>query len=336
MKKLNKVVLAACAVAGLGSLLPAMAKDFEPAVVYGVGGKFDKGFNEATYAGAERFKKETGIAYREAEAANEAQVEQLLRNLARRSPDVIATVGFSLATPVAKVAAEFPKVRFTIADGLADGAYVQAISYKEQEGSFLVGMAAAMASKSGKIGFVGGVDAPTIRTFACGYLQGARYVNPKIELIQNMIGTTGAAFRDPTRAAELATSQFDRGVDVVFAAAGASGLGVLQAAADKGKLSIGVDSNQNHLHPGSVLTSMLKRIDVTVYDTFMQAKNGTWKAGKTTVGLKEEAVGWALDENNRKLITPEMESKINAAKADIISGKIQVVDYRDNNSCPAR
>ena len=249
---------------------------------------------------------------------------------------MIATVGFSLATPVAKVAAEFPNVKFTIADGMADGNNVASIAYKEQEGSFLVGMAAAMASKSGKIGFVGGMDAPTIRTFACGYLQGARFVNPKVELIQNMIGTTGAAFRDPTRAAELATSQFDRGVDVVFAAAGASGLGVLQAAADKGKLSIGVDSNQNYLHPGSVLTSMLKRIDVTIHDTFTDAKNGTWKAGKHIVGLKEEAVGWALDQHNRKLISPDMEKKINTAKQDIIDGKIKVVDYRDNNSCPVQ
>ena len=160
--------------------------------------------------------------------------------------------------------------------------------FKEHEGSFLVGMAAALASKTGKVGFVGGMDIPLIRNFEFGYEQGVKHVNPKAEVIVNYTGTTPAAWNDPARGGELAIGQFAQGADVVYAAAGATGLGVLQAAADKGKLSIGVDSNQNHLHPGSVLTSMLKRVDVAVYDAFKSAKDGTWQPGMQSLGLKEE------------------------------------------------
>ena len=192
---------------------------------------------------------------------------------------------------------------------------VQSVVFKEHEGSFLVGMAAALASKTGKVGFVGGMDIPLIRNFAFGYEQGVKHVNPDAEVIVNYTGTTPAAWNDPARGGELAIGQFGQGADVVYAAAGATGLGVLQAAADKGKLSIGVDSNQNHLHPGSVLTSMLKRVDVAVYDAFTSAKDGTWQAGVQSLGLKEDGVGYALDENNREVLTPEMQAKIDEAKA---------------------
>jgi len=155
-------------------------------------------------------------------------------------------------------------------------------------------------------------------------------------VFQNMTGTTPAAWRDPTRGGELARSQFDRGADVVYAAAGGTGLGVLQAAKDQNKLSIGVDSNQNHLHPGSVLTSMIKRVDVAVYDAFKSARAGTWKAGEQVLGLKENGVGVAIDANNRKLVTPAMEAEIKKAQAEIIAGRLKVVDYRAGNSCPAQ
>jgi basic membrane protein A len=204
---------------------------------------------------------------------------------------------------------------------------VQSVVFKEHEGSFLVGMAAAMASKTGKVGFVGGMDIPLIRNFAHGYEQGVKYVKPDAEVFVNMTGTTPAAWNDPAKGAELAQSQFDRGADVVYAAAGGTGLGVLQAAADSGKLSIGVDSNQNYLHPGSVLTSMLKRVDVAVYNAFKTAKDGTWQPGEKNLGLAENGVGYALDENNRSLITPEMEKKLEAAKAKIISGELKVSPY---------
>jgi basic membrane protein A len=189
-------------------------------------------------------------------------------------------------------------------------------------------MAAALASKTGKVGFVGGMDIPLIRKFALGYAEGAKYVNPKAEVFQNMTGTTPVAWNDPTKGAELAKSQFGRGADVVFHAAGGTGLGVMQAAKDAGKLSIGCDSNQNYLHPGSVLTSAVKRVDVAVYEAFTAAKNGTWKAGQVVLGLKESGVDFSLDEHNRKLITPEFEARLKQAKADIISGRLKVSEYK--------
>jgi basic membrane protein A len=168
---------------------------------------------------------------------------------------------------------------------------------------------------------------PLIRNFLTGYQQGVRHVNGQAEVLVNMTGTTPAAWNDPARGAELARSQFARGADVVYAAAGATGLGVLQAAADAGTLGIGVDSNQNHLHPGRVLTSMLKRVDVAVYDCFRSAREGTWTAGHHVLGLKEEAVAYALDQHNRALVTADMETRVEAAKAAIIAGTLAVKPY---------
>jgi len=304
-----------------------LAQEFVPAIVFDMGGKFDKSFNEAAYTGAERFKKETGIAYREFEVTNEAQREQALRNMARRGSHVVVGIGFGQASGMEKVAREFPALKFVIIDAVVNLPNVQSVVFKEHEGSFLVGMAAAMASKTGKIGFVGGMDIPLIRRFALGYEEGAKHVNPRIEIYQNMTGTTPAAWNDPTRGGELARSQFDRGADIIYAAAGATGLGVLQAAKDKGRLAIGVDSNQNHIHPGSVLTSMIKRVDLAVFETFKAAKDGTWKAGVRSLGVAEGGVGFSLDQHNRGLITAEMEKRLQQARADIVAGKIKVTDY---------
>ena len=270
----------------------------KPAVVFDMGGKFDKSFNEGIYNGIEQFRMETGISYGEFEVTNEAQREQALRNFARRGYNPIIAVGFGQAPALDKVAAEYPDTSFSIIDMVVDRPNVQSIVFKEHEGSFLVGMIAALASETGKVGFVGGMDIPLIRRFGCGYVQGVRYINPDAEVYQNMTGTTPAAWNDPVKGRELAMSQFDRGADVVFAAAGGTGLGVLQAAADDGKLSIGVDSNQNYLHPGSVLTSMLKRVDVAAYEVYTSAMDGTWSAGIRNLGLAEDGVGWALDEHN--------------------------------------
>ena len=305
----------------------AAAQDFTPAVIFDMGGKFDKSFNEAAYNGAERFKEETGIEYLEFEVTQEAQRDQAMRRMIRSGANIVVVVGFQNATPLETIAAENPDVNFTIIDAIVDLPNVQSVVFKEHEGSFLVGMAAAMASETGTVGFVGGMDIPLIRNFAHGYEQGVKHVNPDAEVLVNMTGTTPAAWNDPARGGELAIGQFNQGADVVYAAAGATGLGVLQAAADEGKLSIGVDSNQNHLHPGSVLTSMLKRVDVAVYNAFKDSMDGTWEAGASTLGLAEDGVGYALDENNRELITPEMEAAIEEAKAEIIAGEIVVEDY---------
>ncbi|NGZ85845.1 BMP family lipoprotein [Duganella aceris] len=322
-------------VAALFIAASASAADPKLGIVYDAGGKFDKSFNQSAFEGASRFKKETNINFIEVQASSDTQAEQVLRGLARKNLDLIASIGFAQQQAVQKVAKEFPKVRFVLIDGVAQGANVNSITFKEEEGSYLVGVAAAMASKSKKLGFIGGIDIPLIRTFACGYSQGAKSVNPKIDVTSNMVGTTSAAWNDPAKGGELARSQFDRGVDVVFAVAGGSGMGTLQTAKEKGKLAIGVDSNQNHLYPGTMLTSMVKRVDNAVYDAFMQMKAGTWKAGVTAKGLKENGVDWALDENNRKLITPEIEKRVLGARKDIIDGKVKVFDIRSGAACPA-
>lgn len=321
-------------IAALCVAATASAADPKLGIVYDAGGKFDKSFNQSAFEGASRFKKDTGIGFLEVQASSDTQAEQMLRALARKNLDLIASIGFAQTQAVQKVAKEFPKVHFVLIDGVAQGANVQSVTFKEQEGSYLVGVAAALASKTKKLGFVGGVDIPLIRTFACGYEQGAKATNAKAEVVQNMVGTTAAAWNDPAKGGELARAQFERGVDVVFAVAGGSGAGTLQTAKEKGKLAIGVDSNQNHLYPGTMLTSMVKHVDNAVYDSFMEMKNGSWKAGVLAKGLKEGGVDWALDEYNRPLITPEIEKKVMGARKDIIDGKIKVIDYRVGNSCP--
>jgi basic membrane protein A len=308
--------------------LSAAAASAQPAIVYDMGGKFDKSFNEAAYNGAERWKKETGKAYMDFEIANEAQREQAMRRMAERGANPVIGVGFSQGSSIEKVAKEFPKLSFVIIDSVVKQPNVESIVFKEHEGSFLVGMMAAMASKSGKVGFVGGMDIPLIRKFQCGYEQGAKFANPKVEVSATMTGTTPAAWSDPSRGGELAKAQFARGVDVVFAAAGGTGVGVYQAAKDAGKLAIGVDSNQNHLHPGTMLTSMVKRVDNAIYNS---AKKST--PGVTALGLKEGGVDYALDQHNAKLVSADMKTKVDAAKADIIAGKIKVADYMADNAC---
>jgi basic membrane protein A and related proteins len=327
------VSIASATLAAILGISAAAAADIKPAVVFDIGGKFDKSFNEGVYNGAEKFKTDTKQSYAEFEVTNETQFEQAHRRFAQRGQDPIIGVGFNQANPVEKIAKEFPKVRFTLIDGVVKLPNVQSVLFKEHEGSFLVGLLAAMASKSGKVGFIGGMDIPLIRKFACGYEQGVKYANPKAEVIQNMTGTTPSAWNDPARGGELAKGQFDRGVDVVYAAAGATGNGVLQTAKDRGKLAIGVDSNQNHMHPGTVLTSMVKRVDLATYGSFKAAMDGKWEAGVSVLGLKEGGVDWALDQHNEKLISPEMKTKVEQAKADIIAGKVKVHDYMSNNTC---
>jgi basic membrane protein A len=320
--------VAAAALSGGTAIGSAQAQSFQPAIVFDMGGKFDKSFNEAAYVGAERFKKETGIEYREFEVTQEAQREQALRTMARRGANVVVGVGFAQASAMEKVSQEYPDTKFCIIDSVVERPNVQSITFKEHEGSFLVGMMAALASKTGKVGFVGGMDIPLIRNFATGYQQGVKHANPQAEIFQNMTGTTPAAWRDPTRGGELAKSQMDRGADVIYAAAGGTGIGVLQAVADAKKLSIGVDSNQNHLHPGSVLTSMIKRVDVAVYNCMKSAKEGSWQAGSRVLGLKEDGVGYSLDDDNKSLVTDDMKRQVEAAKAQIVAGELQVQPYK--------
>ncbi len=324
MKRLKIAAMAVAAVAVSGI---AHAEDFKPAIVFDMGGKFDKSFNEAAYNGAEEFKKKSGIDYMEFEVTQVSQREQGVKRMARKGASIVVAMGFAQADAVKKAAKANPDTKFTIVDMVVDLPNVQSIVFKEHEGSFLVGMAAAMTSKTGKVGFVGGMDIPLIRKFALGYEEGAKYANPSAEVFQNMTGTTPAAWNDPTKGGELAKSQFDRGADVVYAAAGGTGIGVYQAAKDAGKFAIGVDSNQNYLHPGTMLTSMTKRVDVAVREAFESAKNGTWKAGIKVLGLKEGGVGYAIDEHNKGVLDKDIIAKLEQARADIIAGKIKVTDY---------
>ena len=232
------------------------------------------------------------------------------------------------------MAKEYPDLKFAIVDMVVDLPNVQSIVFKEHEGSYLAGMMAGMASKTGTVSFVGGMDIPLIRKFACGYAQGVKAAKPDAKVIQNMTGDTGAAWNDPVKGGEITKGQISQGSDVVYAAAGATGLGVLQAAADSKILSIGVDANQNYLHPGQVLTSMLKRVDVAVYNVMKSGKDGTFKPGIQALGLAEDGVGYAMDDNNKPLVTAEMAAAVEKAKADIIAGTVKVHDYMEDNKCP--
>ena len=328
MKLLKSIISAAAVMAA------STAAYADPAIIYDMGGKFDKSFNEAAYTGAQKWAEETGGSYAEFEMQNEAQREQALRRFAARGNNPIVVTGFAFGDALNTVAAEFPDTSFAIVDMVVDQPNVRSVVFNEHEGSYLVGILAAMASKSGKVGFVGGMDIPLISKFACGYVQGVKSVSADIEVLQNMTGTTPAAWNDRVKGGEITKAQADEGADVVYHAAGGTGIGVLQAAADAGILGIGVDSNQNHLHPGSVLTSMLKRVDVAVYNAFTDGTSGDFSTGFNVLGLSEGGVGWALDENNEGLINADMKAAVDAAAAGIISGDIKVHDWFSTESCP--
>ena len=242
--------------------------------------------------------------------------------------------GFMFATALSEVAKDYPNTKFAIIDMVVDAPNVRSVVFNEHEGSYLVGMLAAQASKSGTVGFIGGMDIPLIRKFACGYVQGVKSVNPDAVVVQNMTGTTPAAWNDPVKGSELTKAQIAQGADVVYAAAGGTGVGVLQTAADENILSIGVDSNQNYLHPGKVLTSMLKRVDNAVYNAMSQGAN--LETGFNVMGISNGGVGYALDEHNASLISAEMQASVDSASSKIASGALAVHDYMSDNSCPVK
>lgn len=329
---MKRIVLGLLAATAMSAAAFAQ-EEIKPAIIYDLGGKFDKSFNEAAYNGAEKFKAETGIEYREFEIQNDAQREQALLRFAEDGANPIVMAGFSWAAALEKIAPDFPDTNFAIIDMVVDAPNVRSVVFREQEGSYLVGVMAAMASETDKVGFVGGMDIPLIHKFQCGYIGGAKAAGAT-EVISNYTGDTPAAWNDPTKGGEITRSQIDQGADVVYAAAGGTGVGVLQAAADAGKLGIGVDSNQNGLQPGKVLTSMVKRVDVAVYDAFTDGKSGEFDYGIQDLGLAEDGVGYAMDENNAELVTEEMKAAVEKAKADIIAGTVEVHDYMSDNACP--
>ncbi|MBM1689088.1 BMP family lipoprotein [Sulfitobacter geojensis] len=329
MSLMTKFMGAAAAMA-----LSAGAALAEPALIFDLGGKFDKSFNEAAFAGATRWAEETGGTFRDIELQSEAQREQALRRFAEAGANPIVMTGFAFADALSQVAPDYPDTKFAVVDvNWLDLPNVRGIGFAEHEGSYLVGMLAAQASKSGTVSFIGGMDIPLIRKFACGFAQGAVAANADVKVIANMTGTTPAAWNDPVKGSELTKAQISQGSDVVFAAAGGTGVGVLQTAADEGILSIGVDSNQNHLHSGKVLTSMLKRVDNAVFDAMSQGTD--LETGNFTMTLANGGVGYAMDEHNKDLVSADMQSAVDAAAAKIADGSLAVHDYSSDDTCPA-
>ncbi len=305
---------------------PAAARIFQPAIIYDIGVGGDPAVNEDARRGVDLFRREFGIAALEYGVGNETQRAQVYVSVAAGTADIVVGLGAAQRRPLEVAARAHPEKKFTLIDAESDLPNVQSLGFREQEGSFLVGMLAALASLNRKVGFIGGTDTSLVRRVAAGYSAGARYVEPTVAVIMEMAGNTPAAWQNPARGSEIARGQFRRGVDVVFAAAGATGLGVLRAAAENRKLAIGIDANQDYLYPGTMLTSMVKRTDVAVYDAFHSALSGTWKPGPRSLGLAEQAVDYALDDYNDGLLTKPMRTLVENARADIIAGKLKVPD----------
>ena len=337
MSKFKSVtqLLRSAAIVASTSLIASIAQaEVSPALLYDLGGKFDRSFNENAFYGAERFQKETGIEFREFEPSNDAQREQALRTFANAGNNPIVTIGFNWAPTVEEIAPDFPDTNFVVVDTTVDLPNVQSVQFRYNEGAFIVGALAGLTTETDKVGFVGGMDIPIIRDFACAYRHGAKSVNENVEVFENMTGTTPAAWSDPARGRELALGQYDRGADVVFAAAGGTTMGILQASADADKLSIGVGVNQNGIQPGHVLTSATSEVGVAVYLAFQSSNDGTFEPGLKSIGLAEGGVGWVVDEHNRDLVSPETEARVNAIRESIIAGELEVPSYFASDSCP--
>ena len=310
MTLMKKMLGAAATVATSASFAVA-----EPALIFDLGGKFDKSFNELAFTGAQRWADDTGNSFREIELQSEAQREQALRRFAEAGNNPIVMAGFAFASALGDVAADYPDTKFTIIDMVVDAPNVRSVVFKEHEGSYLVGMMAAQASKTGTVGFIGGMDIPLIRRFACGYAQGVEAVNADIKVVANMTGTTPAAWNDPVKGSELTKAQISQGADVIYAAAGGTGVGVLQTAADE-----------------NILSSMTKKVDNAVYNAFPDGPD--METGFRVMGLNNRGVGFAMDEHNAALVSDAMAATTYKAAYDIATGAVSVHDYMSDDSCP--
>ncbi len=300
---------------------------FKVALILDKGGKDDKSFNASAYSGISRAEKELQISFKYVEATDDNAYLSLMRAFVQKKYDLIISIGVAQAEAVRKAAFEFPDAHFAIVDAIVEAPNVRSLMFKEHEGSYLVGALAALVSQTGKVGFIGGMDIPLIRRFEMGYLAGAKKINPKIQTVSNFVGITNSAWNNPPKAKELALAQYHQGVDVIFSAAGASSMGLFDAAEEKKKLAIGVDSNQNWIKPGYILTSMLKKIDVAVFETCKEALAGHFQSGTQYYGLVNSGVDYALDQYNEKLLSIPLRNKIDQLKKEIVAGKIQVPDY---------
>ena len=302
-------------------------------IVFDIGGKDDRSFNAAAWQGVQRAAKDLPIILRDIEPGTPNAIEPAMRAFAERNFDLIIGVGFAQAPIMEQVAKDYPHIQFAIIDGVSNLPNVASLIFKEHEGSYLVGIIAAKASKTGTIGFLGGMDIGLIHRFAKGYEEGARSVNPNIRVIDNYVGVTDSAWNNPGKGKELSLAQIDKGADVIFTAAGNSGLGAFDAVEQQGKQNgrathfvIGVDSNQNMVKPGFVLTSMVKRVDNAVYDIVTDVVNHRFSPGIHVFGLDKDGVGYAMDEFNKDLVSQDAIDAAEAAKKKIISGEIKVTD----------
>ncbi|MEJ0010230.1 MAG: BMP family ABC transporter substrate-binding protein [Alphaproteobacteria bacterium] len=303
---------------------------FSPAIIYLYSSNAsDRSFIDAARAGVEKAEHEFHIKVTEKRMSANDNITDVIKQVADSGATPIIAVGYQNVMPVLNLAERYPNTRFTVIDGLVPPLFpnVQSIIFKDHEGAFLVGMIAAKTARNGHIGFIGGMDVPLIRNFSVGYQQGARYVNPSVAIDTDMVGDKADAWSNPARAHDLAMKQFDNGAEVIFAAAGGSGLGVLKAADETGHYAIGVDTNQNGLFPGHVLTSLVKRVDIAVYDTLKTSSEGKWNPGIKYLGIREGALDYAVDENNRGLISETLIDQVATAKERIINGTINVEMY---------
>ncbi len=296
-------------------------------IVFDIGGKDDRSFNAAALEGVQRAARELPIVLRDVEPGEPNAIEPAMRAFAERRYDLIIGIGFAQAPIMERVARDFPHINFAIVDGVSQLPNVASLVFREHEGSYLVGMIAARKSRTGVLGFIGGMDIPLIHRFAVGYEEGARAVNPNIRVLTNFVGVTDAAWNNPGRGKELALAQIQRGADVIFTAAGNSGLGAFDAVEPyPDRFVIGVDSNQNCVKPGHVLTSMVKRVDNVVYQTIQQVVEGRFAGGFHVFGLENDGVGYAMDQCNQNLVPQQVIPEVEAARQRIIGGDIRVTD----------
>jgi basic membrane protein A len=290
------------------------------------GGKDDKSFNSAAFRGSEKAALEFGLQLKTVESPDSNAFEPALTTMAQRGTPLVIAIGFSQKDAVTKVAAQFPKIHFALVDAQVDLPNVQSLLFAEHEGSYLVGYAAGLASKSGTVGFVGGMDVALIRRFQVGYEAGLKAARKDGKVLVNYVGVTGEAWSNPNRGKEIALDQVRKGADVIYTAAGATNMGVFDAVEEKKILAIGVDSNQNFIKPGKILTSMLKQVDVAVYEAIAAEVKGTFKGGRRDFSLRDKGVDYSVDEHNKTLIAPYQE-KLEAERAKILSGEVVVPDY---------
>ncbi|PYR99155.1 MAG: BMP family ABC transporter substrate-binding protein [Acidobacteria bacterium] len=340
MKSMSQIFVAICtmALAAAGCHPASYAADDKSKVhvgiVFDIGGKDDRSFNAAAWEGVKRAARDFPIVLRDVEPGDPTSIEPAMRAFAERGYDLIIGVGFSQTPIIETVAKDYPSISFVIVDGVSQLPNVASLIFREHEGAYLVGMIAAMTSKTGTLGFLGGMDIPLIHKFEVGYEEGAHAVNPEVNVVPNYIGVTDTAWNDPVKGKELARTQIERGADIIFAAAGNSGLGAFDAVEQYGKddqgraqkLVIGVDSNQNWVKPGFVLTSMVKRVDNAVYQIVKDRVANQFAGGIHVYGLENEGIGYAVDEYNKDLIPPATIRAVDQARKKIIDGQIKVTN----------